>query len=70
MNLYPLKFAPILKERIWGGNKLQRCFGKNLEGKTNIGESWELSAVDDNVSIVSNGYLAGNDLHELVEIKS
>lgn len=68
MNLYPLKFTPIFKERIWGGNKLETRFGKNLEGKTNIGESWELSAVDGDVSVVANGDLAGNDLQDLIEI--
>lgn len=68
MNLYPLKFKPILKERIWGSNKLETLFGKNLEGKTNIGESWELSAVEGDISIVENGPLAGNDLQELIEI--
>lgn len=66
--LYPLKFEPIFKERIWGGNKLETRFGKDLRGKTNIGESWELSAVEDNVSVVANGPLAGNDLQELIEI--
>jgi len=68
MPLYPLKFKPILKERIWGGTKLETRFGKNLEGKTNIGESWELSAVDGDVSVVENGHLAGNNLQELIEI--
>jgi mannose-6-phosphate isomerase len=68
MPLYPLKFTPILKERIWGGTKLETRFGKNLEGKTNIGESWELSAVDGDVSVVENGPLAGNNLQELIEI--
>lgn len=68
MALYPLKFKPILKERIWGGTKLETRFGKNLEGKTNIGESWELSAVDGDVSVVENGHLAGNNLQELIEI--
>jgi mannose-6-phosphate isomerase len=68
MKLYPLKFEPIFKERIWGGNKLETRFGKNLKGKTNIGESWELSAVTGDISIVSNGELAGNDLQELIEI--
>lgn len=68
MPLYPLKFKPILKERIWGGTKLETRFGKNLEGKTNIGESWELSAVDGDVSVVENGPLAGNNLQELIEI--
>lgn len=68
MNLYPLKFTPIYKERIWGGNKLETCFGKNLNGKTNIGESWELSAVEGDVSVVENGPLAGNSLQDLIEI--
>jgi mannose-6-phosphate isomerase len=68
MDLYPLKFHSILKERIWGGNKLETQFGKDLGGKTNIGESWELSAVEDSISVVSNGPLAGNDLQELIEI--
>ena len=68
MNLYPLKFQPIFKERIWGGDKLATHFGKDLNGKTNIGESWELSAVEDNISVVSNGSLEGNDLQELIEI--
>jgi mannose-6-phosphate isomerase len=68
MELYPLKFQPIYKERIWGGTKLQTLFGKDLGGKGDIGESWELSAVEDNVSVVSNGFLEGNDLQELIEI--
>jgi mannose-6-phosphate isomerase len=68
MELYPLKFKPIYKERIWGGTKLKTLFGKDLGGKENIGESWELSAVDWNISVVSNGFLEGNDLQELIEI--
>jgi len=68
MELYPLKFEPLLKERIWGGTKLETQFGKDLGGKDNIGESWELSAVEDNISVVSNGPLAGNDIQELIEI--
>lgn len=68
MELYPLKFTPIYKERIWGGNRLETQFGKDLGGKDNIGESWELSAVEGDISVVSNGYLAGNDLQEMIEI--
>jgi mannose-6-phosphate isomerase len=68
MELYPLKFNPIYKERIWGGKKLETQFGKDLGGKENIGESWELSAVEDNISVVTNGLLAGNDLQELIEV--
>ena len=43
--LYPLKFHPILQEKIWGGDKLKTVLHKDTD-QTNIGESWELSAVD------------------------
>lgn len=68
MVLYPLKFQPIFKETIWGGQKLAIMLNKNLEGKTNVGESWEISAVENNISVVENGSLAGNDLQEMIEI--
>ena len=57
-DLYPLKFQPILKERIWGGNKLT----SNLNKETNsncIGESWEISDVEGDTSIIANGSLKG-----------
>ena len=63
--LYPLKFKPILMERIWGGNKLISLLNKNSD-KNNIGESWELSGVDGDVSIVANGYLKGKSLNDLL----
>lgn len=65
--LYPLKFEPILKERVWGGDKLTSLLGKKSIGTAPIGESWELSGVQDDNSIVSNGFLAGNQINELVE---
>ena len=58
--LYPLKFEPILKDKIWGGHILANQYGKNEAGLKNIGESWELSAMADDLSVVSNGFLAGN----------
>ena len=64
--LYPIKFVPILKEKIWGGSKLNHLFNKNGAGK--IGESWEVSAVNEDVSIVENGSLKGNNLNQLIEI--
>ncbi len=65
MKLYPLKFKPILKELIWGGNKI--CAFKGITpGKNNVGESWEISGVKGNVSIVSNGALKGKRLDELI----
>jgi mannose-6-phosphate isomerase len=65
--LYPLKFEPICLEKIWGGNRLKTLLGKNYDLK-NCGESWEISGFEDKVSVVSNGFLKGNDLIELVEI--
>ncbi|MFK5982633.1 MAG: mannose-6-phosphate isomerase [Flavobacteriaceae bacterium] len=62
---YPIKFNPILKEKIWGGNKLKHLFGKLSDG--NIGESWEISGVEDDVSVVSNGPLKGKTLTELID---
>jgi mannose-6-phosphate isomerase len=66
--LYPLKFEPILKEKIWGGDSLARYYGKQTGGLKNIGESWELSAVSDNLSVISNGFLAGNNIEEIIEV--
>lgn len=67
--MYPLKFKAIYKERIWGGSKLETIFGKKLPATTTpIGESWELSGVEGDVSEVSNGTLKGNNLQELIEI--
>lgn len=65
--LYPIKFKPILKERIWGGNKLKTVLFKKGTC-TNCGESWEISAVQDDISIVENGFLKGNNLQDLIEI--
>lgn len=66
--LYPLKFRPLLKERIWGGRELEK-FGKKMpDATTPIGESWEISGVKGDVSVVASGSLKGNNLQELIEI--
>jgi mannose-6-phosphate isomerase len=65
--LYPLKFDPILKERVWGGDKILKFPGKNNSLKSPVGESWELSGVQDDISVVSNGFLAGNEINDLIE---
>jgi mannose-6-phosphate isomerase len=66
--LYPLKLEPILKDKIWGGNSLVKNWGKKADLSRLIGESWELSAVQDNLSIISNGFLAGNNIEEIIEV--
>ena len=65
--LYPLKFNPIFLEKIWGGNRIKTVLGKDYD-LPNCGESWELSAVEGNVSVVRNGFLKGNNLTELGEV--
>jgi len=66
--MYPLKFSPILKHRLWGGSALAEIYHKTDDTQTKFGESWEISDLDDNVSVVVNGFLAENDLRELIEI--
>ena len=66
--LYPLKFETVLKEKVWGGNSLASKFNKGTAGPQHIGESWELSAMADNQSVISNGFLAGNNIEELIEV--
>ncbi len=66
MQLYPIKFEPILKERIWGGEKLIKTF-KKKSIKSNIGESWEISDVEGDISVVANGILKGKSLRCLVK---
>ncbi len=64
-SLYVLKFRPILKKKLWGGTKLNNILHKKNTNKS-IGESWEISAVKDNYSIVTEGRLAGRSLQELL----
>ena len=66
--LYPLKFTPILKEKIWGGNKIETILKHNISPLKNCGESWEISGIVDDESVVANGFLAENNLNELMEI--
>ena len=61
---YPIKFTPILKEKIWGGKKLKEIFNKDASGDQ-IGESWEISGVKGDVSVVENGPLQGKSLSQL-----
>lgn len=66
--LYPIKFKPLFKERIWGGSKLASEMNKDLPKGVKIGESWELSGVEGDISVVSEGKLKGNNLQELIEV--
>ncbi|WP_047419768.1 type I phosphomannose isomerase catalytic subunit [Cellulophaga sp. Hel_I_12] len=63
---YPLKFNPILKERLWGGTKLRDIFGKPIASDS-VGESWEISTVEGDISVVANGDLAHTSLQQLID---
>lgn len=62
---YPIRFTPILKEKIWGGNKLKELLNKD-SNQENIGESWEISGVKTDISVVENGELKGTSLNDLL----
>lgn len=65
--LYPLVFATILKERLWGGRNLESLYGKALPPAVPVGESWEISDRPGDASVITNGPLAGKDLRWLME---
>jgi mannose-6-phosphate isomerase len=65
--LYPLKFRPIIKDKIWGGKRLSTVLHKKCKSDK-AGESWEISGFPGNISRVSNGFLKGNSLEELIEV--
>jgi mannose-6-phosphate isomerase len=67
MNLYPLTFEPILKERIWGGRNLQTLYDKPLPPGQRVGESWEICDRPGDESVIANGPLRGRTLHALME---
>lgn len=62
----PLKFKPILKEKVWGGERLRDLAGKPIAPGEKIGESWELSDRQDDCSVVADGPLAGRRLRDLL----
>lgn len=63
---YPLVFKPIFKERIWGGKKLDTVLKKQIDSPS-VGESWEISGVVGDVSIVANGVYEGWALDKLID---
>lgn len=65
-NLYPLRFHPILKSKVWGGDRLKNVLAKHNDGVEKAGESWELSAVPNELSIVAEGSLKGKNIEELI----
>ena len=67
MQVYPLKFRPIYKQRIWGGQKLREFFGKDIPKDEKIGESWELADLPEDKSVIANGEFAGQSVGTIIE---
>lgn len=66
--LYPLKFAPILKNKIWGGDRIKTIYRHDTGVAGVVGESWDVSGMEGDDSVVINGFLEENTLSELVEV--
>ena len=69
--MYPIKFKPILREHIWGGQRLldiKRGQGVRADKTKVFGESWDVSGVDGYISVINNGFLKGNNLQEAIEV--
>lgn len=65
--LYPLKFKPIFKDKIWGGRKIKEQLGLDFGSLPNCGEVWLLSGLWDEQSEVANGDFKGDEINDLVE---
>ena len=65
-SIYPITFTPVLKEFIWGGQKLNKIFNKGDNATAKVGESWEIADLEEGQSIVKNGVLAGKTLNEVI----
>jgi mannose-6-phosphate isomerase len=66
--LYPMKFKPRFKDKIWGGDRVKTILGMDYSPLPNCGEAWVLSGVPGSGTKIVNGFLRGNELNELVEI--
>jgi mannose-6-phosphate isomerase len=65
--LYPLRFEPIYRYRLWGGRRLAEWLTAPLPGEGPVGEAWLLSDRDDHPSLVATGSLKGPTLGQLLE---
>ena len=64
---YPYRFNSIFKRRVWGGRDLENRLGKRLPPNELVGESWEISDREDDMSILANGPREGATLQSLLE---
>lgn len=65
--IYPYKFTPEAKARVWGGHRLAEKYNKPFDCREVIGESWEIAGFEDDSSVIAEGYMADNPLFEVIE---
>ncbi|MBQ7984105.1 MAG: class I mannose-6-phosphate isomerase [Bacteroidales bacterium] len=68
--LYPLKFMPLFKDKIWGGNKVRDLLKIDYSPLNRLGELWVLSGMEGEETVVENGFLAECTLKELLQMYS
>ena len=66
-DVYPLRFKPVYKDYLWGGDWIIRKYNRN-EPPGIYAESWEVTDRPEGMSVVTNGSLAGKTLHEMIEL--
>ncbi|MDR2114886.1 MAG: class I mannose-6-phosphate isomerase [Planctomycetaceae bacterium] len=67
--LYPLRFEPVYKNYLWGGNRFRDLFHRKIPAENNtdvVAESWEISDHPHGMSVIQNGQLAGFTLRDIL----
>ncbi len=67
MMLYPLEFVPVMRDYLWGGQRLAETLAKPVPAGQRAAESWEIVDHGGDQSVVANGPLAGETLHDVVQ---
>ncbi len=65
-NHLPIQFKPIFKDKIWGGRNLYRVLAKDLPPDLPVGESWEISGYETDISVATNSGYCGKTLQEII----
>ncbi|MDR2344463.1 MAG: hypothetical protein LBE18_00190 [Planctomycetaceae bacterium] len=69
--LYPLRFVPIYKNYIWGGSRLRTLFKRQIPDELEcVAESWDITDLPQDISIIANGELCGISLNEIVSLRT
>ncbi len=67
-SLYPLKFLPLFKDKIWGGSKIKDIIGIDYSPLERCGELWVLSSIEGEETVVENGFLAECTLPDVIDM--